>query len=174
MLSPLQCAAQFDLYATSHETEAAKHAARAAESTEHTVRLYALYKQAEWAACAHQLRFAATFLREHAVLRWTKDLPTETGLYWWREGGYPSLVEVWRDSERGLCVDLGDRHRNPVANFGTMEWFGPYAFPTEADGAPSKRRGLFYDPFSSEWREKTAKMCAAPAPPSAGGEESTP
>ncbi len=88
-----------------------------------------------------------------ARLHWTKDLPTQTGLYWWRglSDGYPSLVEVWRSAERGLCVDIGDRHRNPVANFASMEWFGPYPFPTEADGTLSKRRGLFFDPYDPAW-----------------------
>lgn len=92
----------------------------------------------------------ATFLRENCQLKWTTDLPIQAGRYYWRSPNLgqteASLVGVWHDKERGWCIDIGDAHRNPVANFGG-EWFGPLPDPTEPDGTPSPLQPLFEDPY---------------------------
>lgn len=80
MLSITDCAAQFELYAASHETVADKHAARHLQFVDdttaegHTARLYETHNAAVRREAAHQLRFCAQFLRQQAVLWWTSDL----------------------------------------------------------------------------------------------------
>lgn len=136
-LSILDCAAQFD--------------ASSAHAEEQWCKAHPLDK--EWHHGRYEaFRDAATFLREHGVLRWTRDLPTIEGVYWYRDPHCssrmwkPISVTVWRDGD-ALYASAGWVTDNPmtVAQFAWQDsiWAGPL---------PS----------------------APPEPPSAGGEESTP
>ncbi len=146
-LSPAACATELERLAQTHYDAAREHMARYErlkdDSTPegHIARGNQLDKvPVEQEAC-RQLRFAATFLREHAVLRWTRVLPTVPGVHWWRVAGPRVLVNIWARSKDGVLMvapydDL--KASVPLAEWDEdgVRWCGPIP-PPEPEETPS-------------------------------------
>lgn len=141
-LSLTDCASQFDVYASSHETEAAKHRLRYIDHEGddtvggRAIRHYEAIQQAKWESAAFQLRFAATFLRDQ-VPRWTKETPTKEGTYWRRDShGVVTIEDVGyigngtrKGSRLAMCYgsDMGYVYLQDAERGGM--WCGPLIPP---------------------------------------------
>jgi hypothetical protein len=138
-LSIHDCAAQLDLYAQSHETKAAAHEARYHEHMtgssveERAICAYEAHHLGIATEAARQLRFAAAFLRENAVLRWTEELPTKEGAYWTRGGvGFPKwIAEVRHNGTKLVLTQPGSTQSLELAGLVGRQWAGPIADPEE-------------------------------------------
>jgi hypothetical protein len=113
-IPPELCAEQFDAYA-----EAAWLANKRCRVWDE-----AGYSEGKAQAYEH----AASFLREFAVMKWTKELPTQPGWYWDRlpSIGVISISQITRDHYGKLfLVDNG-----PLDLYQGREWAGPIPEPT--------------------------------------------
>lgn len=140
-LSITDCAAQLDLYAASHEKAAADQIAHSETLPEGNGRALSAMLAVPAKASAHSLRFAATFLRENAVPRWTTEMPTKEGVYWVRcPGERRFAVQVYRSSiDQQLWMADVDQRAEPAqteawplmgGSAGTL-WCGPLPEPEE-------------------------------------------
>lgn len=67
--------------------------------------------------------------------RWSKEMPTEPGLYWWRYRGsnVTMIITVARDDQGALWVQQGTGREVPLGNWGGGLWAGPVTPPRIAD-----------------------------------------
>lgn len=112
-LSIQDCAAQFEAY---EQANLGAHTAGARDR-------------------AQAYRHAARFLRENAALQWTKEPPTQPGVYWVRFGCQPRYVVRLHRTDDGRLwasvVDtrLPDNVARDVATMVYHEWAGPLPEP---------------------------------------------
>ncbi len=135
-LSIQDAASQLDLYAAAFDKAAAEAKGRYEEMARdpgYTVTgIQHILQQMDVAdRQAHQLRFAATFLRDHVVVRWTKEKPTMTGLWWYRPLGMTLGLPVRLVIEDNQLVWHEDGYVYHVKLAGG-HWAGPLVQPEEA------------------------------------------
>ncbi len=64
-------------------------------------------------------------------MKWSKDSPTETGYYWWREdaNGKPQVVKVMKRTKGPKWVAVLSTHgrygETPISLWACGEWMGP-------------------------------------------------
>lgn len=133
-LSIEDCASQLDLYAASKEQQAADQKAHAETLPEGLYRSLALMMADPYAASAFSLRFAATFLRQHCVLRWTSEQPTKPGHYHyrWSYNGIPQPPLILHVIHHEGVLKAGDEEGYEPVGQGwpeSAEWAGPIPIP---------------------------------------------
>lgn len=111
-LTPIQCAEQFDLYASAHREHIAP-------STPYP------YHEGKRDGYVH----AARFLREFAQLHWSTILPTKPGCYWCRrpDGEKITIDIVWVEALGQLMLDLCEYEPLPPNH----SWAGPIPEPID-------------------------------------------
>ena len=109
-LSIQDCAAQFEAY---EQANLGAHTAGARDR-------------------AQAYRHAADFLRENAVLQWTKEPPTREGFYWHRVAGrvgQPTVRQVYLDFDNCLMLANAGFPIEVAILSGDNEWAGPISPP---------------------------------------------
>ncbi len=112
-LTPTQCAEQFDAYEKA------------------TKRIGLTPLDTAWhCGKANGYAHAAQFLREFAVLRWTKELPAKLGWYWYRLPSTPKSESIGRIVKMGNgSLRLEGEQRLEYCQ--GWEWAGPIPEPIE-------------------------------------------